>query len=170
MSSFTNVHISNERFAEAERFLTQLPFEMRTDVVGAALRAAIRPVKEWAKVLAPDSYKSGSRDLWSKKVEAQRAGKPQLSETIVTKMRSYRTLDIIVVGPSWPSGNIVNVIGHPHRRTFWGRFSQTRQMPANKFLWQASEITKAEQGQNFTNTIVRRTNRFLRRVARGRAA
>lgn len=165
MSTFCTVSINPERYREAENLLTRMPFEMRTKTIGRALRAASKPVVEFAKQTAPDSIKTGSRLLWSKKVAQQRAGKPQLSETIIVKSVSYRTIDAVIIGPSWPSGNIINVIGHPHSQVLWGR-SAGRSVPANKFFQHAAQLTAGEQGAAFSKTFVTAFDSFLRAQAR----
>ena len=163
--TFATVHISQERYREAENFLTRVPFEMRTNIIGKALRAAAAPVVKMAKSLAPDSVKTGSRLLWSRKVAAQRSGKPGLSETIIVKSVSYRTIDAVVIGPSWPAGNIINVVGHPHKQVLWGR-PTGRTVSANQFMQHAAELTKSDQGAAFSSTFRSAFDRFLRSQAK----
>ena len=164
MTTFCKVVISQDRINAAEAFLTRLPFEMRTQVVDKALRAAAAPVVKWAKELAPDSVKTGSRTLWSAKTAAARAGNKQLGETITAARRSYGAIDAIYIGPSWPAGNIINVIGHPHKQMRWGR-ATGRQIAANKFLQNAAEITRSDQGAAFTNKVQSETERLIRKGA-----
>jgi hypothetical protein len=84
VSAFATVQINEQSFQQAEAFLTRVPLEMRTAVIPKALKAAALPVVKMAKQLAPDSVKSGSRQRWSKKLQAERAGKPQHKDTIVS--------------------------------------------------------------------------------------
>lgn len=166
MSEFCKVVISQERINAAEAQLVKLPFEVRSKVLGKALHAAAAPIVKWAKLLAPDSVKTGTRVLWSKSVAANRAGKPGLSETIVKVIRSYGSIDAIYVGPSWPAGNIINVIANPHRRTYWGKFTRLSIVPPNLFMQHAAELTRGDQGSNFTNTIQKESDRIISQMAR----
>jgi hypothetical protein len=165
VSAFCTVTINLDRYKEAENFLTRMPFEMRSNIIGKALKAAAAPVVRYAKALAPDSVKTGSRLLWSRKTAAQRSGKPQLSETVIVKSVSYRTVDAVVIGPSWPAGNIINVIGHPHNQVLWGR-PTGRNVRANQFLQNAAQLTASEQGTAFSNTFAAAFDRFLRSQAK----
>jgi len=165
VSAFCTVTIDLQRYKDAEVFLTRIPFEMRTKVIGKALKAAAAPVVSMAKSLAPDSVKTGSRLLWSKKVAQQRSSKPQLSETIIVKSVSYSAVDAVIIGPSWPAGNIINVVGHPHKQVLWGR-SAGRTVPPNRFLQNSADLTRSEQGDAFSSTFAREFDRFLRAQAR----
>lgn len=164
--TFAKVDVSPQRFVEAEKLLTALPFELRTGVVEKALRAAAAPVVKWAISLAPDSIKTGTRELWSKSVKLKRAATKQLAETIGTSsIRAYGEKMAIYAGPIHPSGNLINAVGHSHAQVLWGRRSGSTIKPVT-FMQQAGEITKSEQGAAFTKKFETESTRILRKLAK----
>jgi hypothetical protein len=165
--AFARVEISEESFREADALLATIPFEVRTKVVQAGLRAAAAPVAAKARRLAPDSVKSGTRDKWSKKLRDQRSNTPQHRKTIgASSVRTYRdSLMAIYVGPIHPAGNLINVIGHSHKEVLWGR-STGRVLPPTKYLSDAAEQTKAQQQAAFVNKVRSETEKLLKGKAK----
>jgi hypothetical protein len=164
MTVFATVDVGEPRFRKAESLLTQLPFEMRTDVVHKAIRAAAAPVEKMAKALAPDSIKTGTRLLWSPKLRTKRANTKQLLESIGhSTVREYGQRIAIFVGPLHPAGNLINAIGHPHKQILWGRPTGAV-IPPVKFLQQAAQITASDQGAAFTRKFETEAKRILKKL------
>lgn len=162
--TFAKVEVGEIRFKEAEKLLVGLPFELRTGVVEKALRAAVAPVVKWAKSLAPDSIKTGSRQLWSKKIQQQRSATKQLLETIGTSsIRAYGETMAVYAGPLHPAGNLINAIGTTHAQVLWGRATGVMLKPVT-FLQQAADITKPEQGAAFTRKFETEFKRILKKL------
>lgn len=155
------VVIDEQSFREADQLLARLPFELRTGVIPAALRAAAGPVERAARKLAPDSQESGTRERWSKKVQALRANTAPHHQTIGhSTVREYGEITAIYVGPIHPAGNLINVIGHPHKQVLWGR-STGQTIPPNYYLAAAAEQTKGEQQAAFVAKVRAETDKLL---------
>ncbi len=166
MAAFATVKIDEQSFRQAEAFLTQIPLEMRTNVIPKALKAAAKPVVKRAEQLAPDSVRSGSRLKWSAKIRSKRASAAQLKDTIISSRVKVNgsTLRIFV----WPMrgpGNLINVLGHPHKQMAWGRQTGII-LPPVQFLVQASEQTYSEQQSEFVSKVKSETEKILAKGAK----
>lgn len=145
----TKVVIDEQSFRQAERVLGRLEGELRRKVVPPALRAAARVSVAKMKQLAPDSKKTGSRNRWSKSVRISRVTTKQHRKTLgVSTVRKYGQVVAIYAGPIHPAGNLINVIGHPHKQMLWGRDSG-KTVPANLYVIEAGEQTKRQQQAAF---------------------
>jgi hypothetical protein len=127
-----------------EAMLERLPLVLRGKTLERALSAAAKPVIEMAKSLCPDSYITGTRELWSAKTKAERASVKQLKDTITSVVRDYGERKVLVVGPAYPAGALGHLVEFSRRKILWGRDSgiETRGKP---FLRPAAQITKDEQ-------------------------
>jgi len=162
------VVISDDSFRKAESFLTQLPLEMRNKVIPPALKAAGAPVAAKSRELAPSSAKTGTYKLWSKSMLRSRAGSPQHKDTIVvSSVRKYGVdgnVMRVYVGASWPAGNLINIIGHPHQQVLWGRRTGN-QIAAVDYLERASAATFGEQQSAFVSRVESETAKILAKGA-----
>ena len=162
MSVFATVKIDEQSFRQAEAFLTRVPFEMRTGIIPKALGAAANPVVTYARELAPDSVRSGSRQLWSKKMQAARSATKQHKDTIgKSTVRQYgQGKAAIYIGPLYPAGNLINVIGHPHKQMLWGRATGSV-LPPTDYLNKAAQLTAAAQQSAFVAKVQSETDKIL---------
>lgn len=167
MAVFAQVKIDEQSFRQAEEDLVRLPLELRNKVLTPALSSAAMPVVETAKQLAPDSKKTGSRDKWSKKVRDARSGTKSHKATIgKSSVRKYGdTLQAIYVGPLHPAGNLINVIGHPHRQVLWGRVTG-KTLPPTQYLHTAAASTTAAQQAAFVAKVKTETDKLLAGMAK----
>lgn len=139
------VQIDENSFRQAERLLGRLEGDIRRKVLPPALRSAARPAVNKMKQLAPDSKKSGSRDRWSKATRLKRVTTKQHRKTVgVSTVRKYGQVVAIYAGPIHPAGNLINVIGHPHKQMLWGRPSGAT-IAANDYVSRAGEQSKSQQ-------------------------
>lgn len=140
-----SVKIDDNSFRQADRLLARLPVELRRKIVPRAFRSAVVPATKRMRQLAPDSRKSGSRSKWSQKLRASRASTKQHKRTIGTSsIRRYGEVVAIYAGPIHPAGNLINVIGHPHKQMLWGKDSG-KTVAANQYVIDAGEQTKRQQ-------------------------
>lgn len=162
MTVYARVDFDQQAFRDAESLLTRLPFELRTGVLPKALGAAANPVVTMARELAPDSVRSGSRRGWSKSMRQKRSATKQHKDTIgKSTVRQYGSGTLaIYVGPLYPQGNLINVIGHPHNQVLWGRHTGTV-LPPTDYLEKAGKQTEAAQQAAFVNKIKTETERLL---------
>ena len=162
MAVYATVSIDQDSFQQAEKLLTTLPLEMRTGVIPKALSAAANPVVTNAREFAPDSIRSGSRLLWSETVKRKRSNTKQHKETIgKSTVRQYGSgKAAIYIGPLYPQGNLINVIGHPHAQVLWGRKTGTT-IPATDYLFRAGESTQLAQQHAFIAKVKAETDRLL---------
>ena len=162
MTVFATVSINQELYRAAEEHITQLPFELRTGVITKAISAAAEPVVKAARVLAPDSVKSGSRQHWSKSLRQKRVSTKQHKDTIgKSTVRQYGSgTSAIYIGPLYPTGNLINVIGHPHAQVLWGRSTGTT-LPPTDYLLRAAEQTKSQQQSAFVGKVKSESERIL---------
>lgn len=126
---------------DTERLLEQLPIELRTRGLSAALRAAAVPVRRVARRLAP---RQGSED--------PRPDRPALVETIKTVIRDYGDRKLAVTGTSWPAGAHGHLVESGHdvvvsrgSRAGSAPLSGDRRAEAKAFLAPAVDQTQAEQ-------------------------
>lgn len=139
------VVIDEESFRRTERQLGRLPGELRRKVVPPALRSAARISAAKMRQLAPDSKKTGSRARWSKSLRLRRAATKQHKKTIgISTVRKYGEVVAIYAGPIHPAGNLINVLGHPHKQMLWGKDSG-KTVQANQYVIDAGEQTKRQQ-------------------------
>jgi len=152
--TFARVDISEQSFREADQILVKLEFETRTIALEKAMRKAAAPFVRIARQLAPDSIKTGSRDLWSPKLKAARAHTPQHKKTIgVSSIRNYSGgLIAIYAGPLYPAGNLINAIGHPHKQVLWGR-PTGKTLPPNDYLKDAAKQVGSEAQSAFISSL-----------------
>jgi hypothetical protein len=149
------VVIDEQSFRTAERVLGRLDGDLRRKVVPQGLRAAARVAAARMKTLAPDSKKTGSRDRWSKKTRMARVATKQHKTTIgVSTIRKYGKVTAIYAGPIHPAGNLINVIGHPHKQMLWGKASG-KTIAANTYPIEAGEQTKRQQQAKFEEIVKR---------------
>lgn len=162
MSVFATVQINQQSFQQAENLLTRVPLEMRTAVIPKALGAAANPVVTLARQYAPDSVRSGSRAHWSAKVRSARSATKQHKDTIgKSTVRQYGNgKAAIYVGPLFPAGNLINVIGHPHQQVLWGRPTGRVIAPVTYLNTAASNSTAAQQAA-FVEKVKTETDKIL---------
>lgn len=127
-----------------ETVLERLPIALRGAVTQKALRAAAKPVIEMAVSLCPESFVTGTRDLWSKSLKAKRAGVKDLRDTITSVTRDYGEVKVEIVGPARPAGALGHLVEFSRRKILWGRDSG-QEIQGKPFLRPAAEITKDEQ-------------------------
>jgi hypothetical protein len=142
----------------AENKLLQLEIAIRTRVLKRAVRAAAQPVEKRAKDYCPRSRDSGTREEWSKKTQAERAGVKDLVDTITTVVREYQGPIVAVVGPAYPAGALGHLVefSGEHKQIQWGR-DDGRTITAQPFLRPAADETKAEQRAEFEAVLKRAT-------------
>lgn len=162
MTVFATVKIDEQSFRQADALLTRIPFDLRTAVLPKALQAAAVPVVRAAEALAPDSVKTGSRQLWSAKLRNARASTKQHKDTIGrSTVRQYGSgTAAIYVGPVYPIGNLINVIGHPHQQVLWGRRTGKVIGPVD-YLARAAQQTTGEQQAAFVAKVQSETDKLL---------
>lgn len=167
MTVFATVQIDKQSFQAAEAFLERIEFEMRTGVLPKALGAAANPVVTLAREYAPDSVRSGSRQLWSQKVRSARSATKQHKDTIgKSTVRQYgKGKASIYVGPLYPQGNLINAIGHPRAQMAWGR-STGRVIPATDYLDRAAQASAPAQQQAFVDKVKTETDKMLAKGAK----
>ena len=162
--AFAKVAISEESFRAADVILSRLELETRIVVLEKAVRAAASPVVRAARQNAPDSRRTGSRDLWSKKLKQARANTKQHKDTIgMSSVRNYRGgLIAVYVGPLYPAGNLINAIGHPHEQVLWGRRTG-KTLPPTDYLERAGKSTTSEVQAAFIGSVQTQTEKILSR-------
>ena len=117
------VRVDQAAFDDADSFLAKLPFELRNKVVVKAIRETgkIYQLYLTAELEAKlNSEMTGTREKQSQKTKAERP-ETHLFQTVIVKVGAYSSLEIGVVGPAWPSGNIVNLYVTPHVQPLWGK-------------------------------------------------
>jgi hypothetical protein len=145
----TRLVIDEQSFRQTERQLGRLPGQLRNKVLPPALRSAALPAAAKMRQLAPDSKKTGSRNRWSKKTRLARVTTKQHRKTIgVSTVRKYSRIVAIYAGPIHPAGNLINVIGHPHKQMLWGKYGG-RTIPANDYVIRAGKLTERQQAAVF---------------------
>ncbi len=128
---------------DGEAALALLEASMRTKVVVKALRLQANVVRDRAKQLAPVG-KTGN-----------------LKKTIKTRLRSYDTVDLAVVGPEWPEGAHGHLVEFGHEIVSHGVRTGKRTEP-KPFLRPAVLETEAEQKAVFTRTIKKGTEAIVK--------
>lgn len=158
------VEINEQTFKEADRILARLPVELHRRVLPRALKSAVRPAVREMRKLAPDSKKSGTRDRWSRKLRERRASTKPHKRTIgVSSVRRYSQIVAVYAGPLHPAGNLINVIGHPHKQVLWGKPAGDV-IAANDYVIRAGQQTASQQQSAFIAAVTKGVEREAKKL------
>lgn len=165
MAIAATVRINQESFRQANEIMAKFGQALNSYIIYKGLNAAGNVVSQQARTLAPDSRQTGTRNLWSKKVRGKRANTRSHKDTIgVSSPRNYGERKAIYVGPLYPGGNLINVIGHPHAQVLWGRRTGVT-LPATDYLERAGKQTESAQQAAFVGAVQTESDKYLRKAA-----
>lgn len=128
--------------------LRRIPILLQLGPAERVLKAMAKPIVEKAKAIAPNSSRSGTRNLWSKKMRAGRdAG--HASQHIGFVYRKGENGGYLVIGGKHPKANSFNFDANKKgRRVFyWGKDSGKikRVEPSQRFMQRALDETRQAQ-------------------------
>jgi len=165
------VHVDQQAFDAADSFLAQIPFELRNKVVVRAIRETGKIYQTYLTAELEEKLNSemtGSRDKQSKTTQA---GRPEhhLYQTVIVKIGAYSSMEVGVVGPAWPAGNLVNLYVTASSHPSWGKEPRHPNQPI-AFDIAARVALSAESfiASKFTEEIKSGVDREVRRLARQR--
>lgn len=127
-------------------------------IADKSLRAAGKPIVERAKMLAPSSRRSKSREKWSEKYRSKANYQNDSGKEIGLKYLKNPRGGVLYVGAKYPKGNKLqfsNPIKKRSRRVFyWGKDAGfSLPLDPDRFLVRAVRETKAAQLSEFNRAI-----------------
>ena len=146
---------------DLDRFLAQLPFEMRRKILPKAIRAGGNVVNLAARERIRDPGYPGDKP-----------GLVPLKKTIITKVKVYDMVVVAIVGPHYMGGNHGHLVEFGHRLI---RKIKTRDgvekveigfVPPHPFLRPAADETRDEQLAAITGLVWEEIQQFQQSMMR----
>lgn len=167
MAPVLQLKIDQKVFDGADKALRELPDDLKLKAILPAARAAAKVVKD-AQI---DEFKkrfnsalTGSRERQSRKVKQSRP-ETHTYETIAIRAKSYGSIEMMIIGPGWPEGNLVNFTVSSFARPLWGSGrTMTSEPKGTDIAIQAGEESKEQQMKAFRDTLERRGQAELEKL------
>ena len=143
--------------------LARVDVMLRRQIVPKGLRAGANVVKKSARVRAPRSKQTGTREQWSEKIRAERAGVKEHADTIGVVVREYDDYFVAVVGAQWPAGALASLIADGHKLVAWGNPTDVF-VVGNDYLTPAADETVSQQQIAVIGRVTREVAMLLKPV------
>lgn len=143
--------------------LARVDLMLRNRIAKQGLRAGASVVRREGKQRAPRSKQTGTREQWSEKTKAERAGVKEHAETMGVVVRDYGHYFVAIVGPLWPAGALGALIAEGHKLVAWGVPTDVF-VVGNDYLTPAADETKSQQTAAVIDKVTTEVEKLLKPV------